>query len=131
MSFWCLHFLPKNEREQVDLFVCFLEETMAWKNHFEFVWPLIARVLSHCNFTVSTVEMNLEKKSSPTSVYFSKAWLNHTCLQQYSKFRLREHQACYVWHLVKVLKDSKLGDLKLSTVHTKPKKVNQPVNSFF
>ena len=76
-----------------------------------------------------------EKKSSPTSsVYFSKAkcsWLNHTCLQQYSKFRLREHQTCYVWHLVKVLKDSKLGDLKLSTVHTKPKKVNQPVKSFF
>ena len=32
---------------------------------------------------------------------------------------------------MKVLKDSKLGDLKLSTVHTKPKKVNQPVNSFF
>ena len=74
------------------------------------------------------------EKSSATSVYFSKAkcsWLNHTCLQQHSKFRLREHRACYVWHLVKVLKDSKLGDLKLSTVHTKPKKVNQPVNSFF
>ena len=22
------------------MFVCFLEETSAWKNHFEFVWPL-------------------------------------------------------------------------------------------
>ena len=22
------------------LFVCFLEETLAWKNHFEFFWPL-------------------------------------------------------------------------------------------
>ena len=25
---------------KLKLFVCFLEEMSAWKNHFEFVWPL-------------------------------------------------------------------------------------------
>ena len=54
MSLWCLHFLPKNEQKQVNLtyhriksnsFVCFLEETSAWKNHFGFVWLLAKFVL--------------------------------------------------------------------------------------
>ena len=46
MSFWCLQFPPKNERKQVSLvvklnsFVRFLEETSAWKNHWDFVRPL-------------------------------------------------------------------------------------------
>ena len=51
MSFWCLQFLPKNERKQVDLryhrikveFVrsFFWKKRRLEKNHFDFVWPLI------------------------------------------------------------------------------------------
>ena len=43
MSFWCLHSLPKKGSWQIvmsNLFVRFLEEMSAWKNHFDFVWPL-------------------------------------------------------------------------------------------
>ena len=45
MSFWCLHFLPKKTKTswqvvKSNLFVHFLEEISACKNHFEFVWPL-------------------------------------------------------------------------------------------
>ena len=50
MSFWCLQFLPKNERKQVALryhsskveffFVCFLGELRIPKSPFEINWPL-------------------------------------------------------------------------------------------
>ena len=55
MSFGCLQFLPKNKRYQVDLiyhsikvksFVRFFEEMSAWKNNFDYVWPLHYCVLS-------------------------------------------------------------------------------------
>ena len=59
MSFWCLQFLPKNEQKQVDLSLSevsyvvvklnlfvFLEEMLAWKKYFDFVWPLIRTILS-------------------------------------------------------------------------------------
>ena len=46
MFFWFLHFLQKKRTKtsrhvvKSNLFVRFLEETLAWKNHFEFVWPI-------------------------------------------------------------------------------------------
>ena len=46
MFFRCLHFLQKNRTKnsrqvvKSNLFVRFLEEMSAWKNHFEFVWLL-------------------------------------------------------------------------------------------
>ena len=51
MFSWCLRFLPKNERKQVNLryhivvksnsFVHFLEDFTAWQFAFEFYWPLV------------------------------------------------------------------------------------------
>ena len=50
MTFWFLQFPSKNKRKQVSLqcivvrlnsFVLFLEETSTWKNHFDFIWPLL------------------------------------------------------------------------------------------
>ena len=47
MSFWCIQFTLKNEQKKsliivkLNSFVRFLEETSAWKNHFDFFWPLL------------------------------------------------------------------------------------------
>ena len=38
MPFWCLQFVPKNERKHV---VRFLEEFTAWQFAFEINWPLV------------------------------------------------------------------------------------------
>ena len=52
MTFGVFNFLQKtNENKstwgiivvKLNLFVLFLEETLCWKNHFEFVWPLGAK----------------------------------------------------------------------------------------
>ena len=49
MSFGYIQFSPKNKRKKVNLrfngskvkFICSLfEKQLAWKNHFDFVWPL-------------------------------------------------------------------------------------------
>ena len=75
MSFWCLHFLPKNERKQVDkyivksnLFVRFLEKTSAWKNHFEYVWPLltanvILKLVIYVEYEIISTRQNYEKQN--------------------------------------------------------------------
>ena len=50
MSFRYLQFLPKNKTKirrtivvvKLKFFVCYFEETLAEKNHFDFVWPLVA-----------------------------------------------------------------------------------------
>ena len=40
--FGILEFFQKNERNNsiIVLLVCFLEESLAWKKHYDFVWPL-------------------------------------------------------------------------------------------
>ena len=46
MSLWCLQFPPKNKQKtsltvvKLNSFVRFLEEMLAWINHFDFFWPL-------------------------------------------------------------------------------------------
>ena len=52
MSLWCLQFPPKNKERKstrgiivviTNLFVCFLEEKLTWKNPFDFAGPLTGR----------------------------------------------------------------------------------------
>ena len=70
MTFWCLQFLPKNECKKVNLRYhsiklefnySFFEETLAWKNHFDFVWPLIGHTKkdgNHARICFSRTEIN-------------------------------------------------------------------------
>ena len=60
MSFWSLHFLPENERKQVDIkyhsskvesLVRFLGESRIPKSPFEIIWPLGTEI------TVFTVDL--------------------------------------------------------------------------
>ena len=44
-------------------FVCFLEETSAWKNHFEFVWPLEYFWIDEISPTALTAQMDQNCKS--------------------------------------------------------------------
>ena len=85
ISLWCLQFLPKNEWNQVDLryhsstvkFVrsFFLDEPSAWKNYFNFGWPLVRE---NCN--IFRVHMwfhaQLAQKYWMVSIAHKMRWTN-------------------------------------------------------
>ena len=73
MYFWCHHFLPKKRTktsQQVvksNLFIRFLEETLAWKNNFEFVWPLDRSIRTNLAYRVSLVSNSYLSRASTIS----------------------------------------------------------------
>ena len=90
MSFWCLQFLPKTNKNKLtwgiivvksNSLVRFLKESSAWKNHYDFAWPLVKSVLPLSNFSLLKKNLlhSLEDWSFFSLVRFIKGLLRVAC----------------------------------------------------